>query len=84
VVVEVIGLPMFDPEFVQNNSDGKESDAGERWPWMTRVRGKLRVPLIEAPDIDYLGIPRGPINRGLPHFKLSSEQYRKLEGALLS
>lgn len=82
LVVEVIELPSFNPEFVQKNSDGKELDAGERWPWMTRVRGKLRATLNQAPDIDYLGIARGPINRGLPHFKLSPEQYQKLADAL--
>jgi hypothetical protein len=80
LVVEVIGLPKFAPDFVQENSYGGEADAGERWPWMTRVKGLLRLPLNKAPDIDYLGV-RGPIMRGPPHFKLSPERYQKLIAA---
>ena len=83
LVVEVIADPKFAPEFMQKNNDGGESDAGERWPWMTRVRGKLEVPLDDAPDIDYLGI-RGPIEHGQSHFKISPEQYQKLLAAFPS
>jgi hypothetical protein len=77
LVVEVIGSPEFAPDYVQNNSYGEEPDAGERWPWLTPVKGLLRTPMDEAPDIDYLDI-RGPIMRQLPHFKLSPERYQKL------
>lgn len=77
LVVEVITQPEFAPGFVQENSYGREADAGERWPWMTRVRGLHRLPLDDAPDIDYLDI-RGPIMGGPPHFKLSPERYHRL------
>ncbi|HEV3320333.1 MAG TPA: phospholipase D-like domain-containing protein [Solirubrobacteraceae bacterium] len=77
LIVEVTRPPKFAPDSVQQKSYGKEPDAGERWPWLTRVKGRHRVPLEKAPDIDYLGI-RGPITRGLPHFRLSPESYQKL------
>jgi hypothetical protein len=80
LVVEVIGLPEFVPDFVQANSYGGEADAGERWPWMTRVRGLHRLSLDEAPDIDYLDI-RGPIMGGPPHFKLTPARHHKLMAA---
>jgi hypothetical protein len=83
LVVEVIAPPKFDPDFIQENSDGREPDAGERWPWMTRVRGKLEASVDDAPDIDYLGI-RGPIEHGQSHFKISPEQYQKLADAFHS
>jgi hypothetical protein len=81
MIVKVIALPEFDVEFVQENSVGRERDAGERWPWVTWVRGVLRVPLENAPDIDYLGI-RGQITRGLPHFRITPDQYERLRKAL--
>jgi hypothetical protein len=77
LIVEVIGTSRFDPEFAQKNSDGGEANAGERWPWVTPVKGLLHVPIDEAPDIDYLGI-RGAIQWGRPHFRLSPERYQKL------
>ena len=77
LIVEVIGLPDFNPAHVQKHSYGKEPDAGESWPWLTPVKGLRRVSLGKAPDIDDLGI-RGPITRGIPHFRLSPEQYQKV------
>ncbi len=81
LLVEVIASPEFKPEFVQENSYGGEADAGERWPWVTVVRGLLRVPMAKAPDIDDLDI-RGPITRGLPHFRLTDDRAEKLLNAL--
>ena len=83
LVVEVIELPRFDPEFAQRNSDGGEPDAGERWPWVTTVKGLHQVSLEKAPDIDDLGI-RGPILWGGSHFKLSTDQYQRLLAAFPS
>jgi hypothetical protein len=77
LIVEVTKEPEFAPAYVQKYNDGDEPDAGERWPWLTRVKGLRRVSLYKAPDIDYLGI-RGPIAWGQPHFKLSPEEYQKL------
>jgi hypothetical protein len=31
-----------------------EPDAGERWPWMMRVKGMLSLPVDQAPHIDDL------------------------------
>jgi hypothetical protein len=81
LIVEVIGPSRFDPEFAQEHNDGGEPDAGERWPWVTPVKGLHEVSLERAPDIDYLGI-RGAIQWGRPHFRLSPEQYQKLAAAL--
>ena len=80
LLVEVTGTPRFDPEFVQRHNDGGESDAGERWPWVTPVKGLHRLPLERAPDIDHLGI-RGTIAWGSPHFQLSPESREKLLAA---
>ena len=77
LIVEVIGLPDFKPDYVQKHSYGQEADAGEDWPWLTPVKGLRRVSLGKAPDIDDLDI-RGPITRGIPHFRLSPEQYQKV------
>lgn len=83
LIVEVTEPPEFAPAYVQEYNDGGEPDAGERWPWLTRVKGLRRVAIEKAPDIDYLGI-RGPITRGLPHFRLSPEGYQKLLAAFPS
>ncbi len=77
LIVEVIGLPDFNPAHVQRHAYGKEPDADESWPWLTPVKGLSRVSLAKAPDIDELDI-RGPITRGIPHFRLSPEQYQKV------
>ena len=51
ILVEVIAPPRLDPDFVQKYNDGGEPDAGERWPWVTEVRGRApRVPLRASPD----------------------------------
>jgi hypothetical protein len=77
LIVEVIGPSRFDPKFAQEHNDGGEPDAGERWPWVTPVRGLHEVSLEKASDIDYLGI-RGAIMWGRPHFRISPERYQKL------
>lgn len=77
LLVKVTKLPKFAPDYVQRHNDGGEPDAGERWPWLTGVGGVDRIQLDRAPDIDDLGI-RGPITRGLPHFRLSTEQHQRL------
>ncbi len=56
VLVEVIAPPRFDPDFVQRYNDGGEPDAGERWPWVTEVRGLLAVPIRQAPTLDDIGV----------------------------
>jgi hypothetical protein len=55
VLVTVTSPPEFNPELVQRESHGGELDAGERWPWVTRVRGLRSVPLSHAPTLDDLG-----------------------------
>ena len=60
--------PKIDPEFVQKHNDGGESDAGERCPWVTPVKGLRRVSLEKAPDIDDLDI------RGADHVGRASLQ----------
>ena len=54
VLVEVITSPAFDPELVQR--DGREPDSGERWPWVTWVRGLLAKRVDMAPSLSQLGI----------------------------
>jgi len=83
LIVEVTEPPEFAPAYVQKYNDGGEPDAGERWPWLTRVKGLHRVSLEKAPDIDYLAI-RGPILWGGSHFKLSTDQYQRLLAAFPS
>jgi hypothetical protein len=77
LVVEVTGTPRFDPDCAQQHNDGGEPDAGERWPWVTPVKGRWRLPIEQAPDIDYLGI-RGAIQWGRPHFRLKPKARREL------
>jgi hypothetical protein len=76
-IVEVKSVPHFNPKFVQENAEGGEPDAGEKWPWVTEVEGKFEASIDNAPDIDQLGI-RGPIQWGRPYFTIAPETYRKL------
>jgi hypothetical protein len=81
VMVEVVAPPEFDPERVQAENDGGEPDAGERWPWLTPIRGVSRADLAVAPGLDDIGVDR-ELMRRRPKLALTSEQYRRLERAL--
>lgn len=81
IVVEVIAPPRFDPEFVQAYNDGGEPDAGERWPWVTEVRGLFRVPLAQAPTLDDIGVEHSSV-RQRPRLLLSPNQLHALKRAL--
>jgi hypothetical protein len=81
ILVEIIAPPRFDPEFVQKYTDGGEPDAGERWPWVTEVRGLLRVPLLQAPTLDDVGVDHGSV-RQRPRLLLNADQLHALEQAL--
>lgn len=81
ILVEVIAPPRFDPEFVQNYNDGGEPDAGERWPWVTEIRGLLAVPLAQAPRLDDIGVDHASL-RQRSRLLLSPNQLHALERAL--
>ena len=81
ILVEVIAPPRFDPDFVQKYNDGGEPDAGERWPWVTEVRGVLRVPLAQSPTLDDIGVGHSSV-RQRPRLILSPNQLRNLDRAL--
>jgi hypothetical protein len=80
VLAEVIAPPEFDPATVQLEGAG-EPDAGERWPWVTWVRGISRVALADAPTLDDLGIEARVMQRR-PKRRLNAEEYRLLQDAL--
>ncbi len=77
VLVEVIARPEFSPDLVQRESHGQEPDAGERWPWVTRVRGVLRMDLPAAPTLDDLGIHHKVMMRR-PKITMTPDEYRRL------
>jgi hypothetical protein len=54
VLVEIIERPRFDPAFVAKES-GSPQD-GERWPWVTPIRGVASLPVDDAPTLTDLGI----------------------------
>lgn len=81
VLVEVIAPPEFNPRLVQEHSHGQEPDAGERWPWVTRVRGLRRVDLAKAPTLDDLGIEHKLMARR-PKLRLTADEHRRLLQAL--
>jgi hypothetical protein len=81
VLVVVTSPPEFNPAFVQAESHGQEADAGERWPWVTHVRGLRSVPLPLAPTLDDLGIGRELVQRR-PRFMISADQHHTLVQAL--
>src|SRR3954447_20094650 len=81
VLVEVIGPPDFNPTKVQAESHGQEPDAGERWPWVTGVRGVLAKPLQDAPSLDDIGVPHEMVMRR-PKFTISPTVHGRLSQAL--
>lgn len=81
ILVEVIAPARFDPDFVQKYNEGGERDAGKRWPWMTEVRGLLRVPLVQAPTLDDVGVDHGSM-RQRPRLLLNADQLHALEQGL--
>jgi hypothetical protein len=81
VLVEVVALPRFDEEFVQTHNDGGEPDAGERWPWVTEVRGVLAQPLRQAPTLDVIDV-RHESMRQRSRLLLTPDQLHALEQAL--
>jgi hypothetical protein len=81
VLVEVVAPPEFNPGLVQAEAHGGEPDAGERWPWVTRVKGLYAVPLDEAPDLDRLDIPHERVQRRA-RFTITPDQHARLVEAL--
>jgi hypothetical protein len=61
VLVAVAGAPYFDPPFVARERNSPER--GERWPWVTPVRGIAAVPLADAPTLSDLGIDHGSMQQ---------------------
>jgi hypothetical protein len=80
VLVEVLAPPEFDPERVQG-SHPDDPDAGERWPWVTDVRGLYAVSLDDAPTLEDLGIPHQRVQRR-PRFTITPDQHDQLVRAL--
>ena len=54
ILVEVAGPPSFDPALVARESGSAEE--GERWPWVTPIRGIAALALGDAPTLSDLGI----------------------------
>ena len=81
VLVAVIAAPEFNPELVQAEAHGGEPDAGERWPWVTRVKGLRAVSLERAPSLDRLGIPHERVQRR-PRFTITPDEHARLVEAL--
>jgi hypothetical protein len=81
VLVEVIAPPEFNLAMVQEDAHGEEPDAGERWPWVTRVRGMRSVSLDRAPTLDDLGISHELVQRR-PRFTITPDQHDRLVQAL--
>ncbi len=81
VLVEVAAPPEFNPARVQAENDGGEPDAGERWPWLTPVRGIGRADLAVAPELDDIGVD-SELMRRRPKLALTPEQYQRLVRAL--
>jgi hypothetical protein len=77
VLVEVAAPPEFTPKRVQAENDGGEPDAGERWPWLTPVRGIARVDLAVAPELKDIGVDH-ELMRRRPKLALTPEQYQSL------
>lgn len=69
------------PDYVQEHNDGGEPDAGERWPWLTEVRGLLAVPLAQAPTLDDVGVDHDSM-RQRSRKLLTADQLHALERAL--
>jgi tetratricopeptide (TPR) repeat protein len=83
VLVRVLAPPEFNPTLVQDGAQGQEPDAGERWPWVTKVLGIGAVPVEKAPTLDDLEIPRELVQRR-PRFAITAEQHARLVQALSS
>lgn len=78
VLARVTAAPTFSPAFVRKDSRGKESDAGERWPWVTKIRGISNVTKLEmAPTVGDLGVLPALMQRRFK-LKLTDEQHRRL------
>jgi hypothetical protein len=77
VLVEVIALPEFNSNRVQKESHGQEPDAGERWPWLTPVKGLRRVAVDQGPTLEKLGIdPKRMMRR--PKIRLTPSEHQRL------
>jgi hypothetical protein len=61
VLVEIAEPPRFDPAFVTEQTGSAED--GERWPWVTPVRGIAAFPEGEAPTLTELGIDAGSMQQ---------------------
>jgi hypothetical protein len=79
VLVEVVGKPYFDEEFVARESGNPEH--GRRWPWVTPVRKLCAVPLDDAPTLEDLGIERSSMQQRA-RLMLGDEQRDRLLKAL--
>jgi hypothetical protein len=76
LLVEVIAPPEFNPDLVQQDSHGQEPDAGERWPWVTPVRGLRSFDVGNAPTLSKLGIDHKRMMRRTKLMLTPTEHHR--------
>lgn len=79
--MEVIAPARFDPDFVQADSYGQEPDSGERWPWVTEVRGVRSVSVQRAPTLDDLRVRHESMMQR-PRLLLTANQMHELDRTL--
>jgi tetratricopeptide (TPR) repeat protein len=79
VLVEITAPPEFNPAKVAER-DGSE-EAGERWPWVTHVRGICAVDLDKAPTLSDLGIESSSVMRR-SRFGIDADTHARLSAAL--
>jgi hypothetical protein len=81
VLATVTAAPKFDPALVREGSRGEEPDAGDRWPWVTQVRGVSSITNLEmAPTVEDLGVIPALMRRRFK-LKLTDEQRDSLRAA---
>jgi tetratricopeptide (TPR) repeat protein len=79
VVVEIIAPPEFNPAAVAERDGSAEE--GERWPWVTHVRGVHSKPLDEAPTLEDLGMSSKAVQR-LSRAKIDADLHARIVAAL--
>jgi hypothetical protein len=80
-LVEVISPPEFNPELIAERDGSQEW--GERWPWVTHVRGLYAKPLTEAPTLDDLGMSSQQVQR-LSRTTIDADLHARIVAALSS
>ena len=78
VLVEIIAPPEFAPDLVE--AQGAEPGEGERWPWVTLVRGVHDFALAQAPTLADLGVENASMQQR-SRLRLSREQRDRLLAA---